>query len=229
MRNIQFIAEIGMNHNGNHDLIYELIRQAKRSGADYAKIQLGWRCGDGEINQLSLDDVERIRDWCHLFDIKFLSSIISEEALDIAVKLDLHEIKIASRTILENYALYKKICSSGKRVFASLGMWDGQKALIRGPNIKYLYCVSKYPTFFPDLCDFPENFGDDYHGYSDHLIGEAGCVLAACRGANLIEKHFTLDKSDTTIRDHALSATPDEFRNMVNLCQEIRMLTDAIK
>ena len=80
MRNIQFIAEIGMNHNGNHDLIYELIRQAKRSGADYAKIQLGWRCGDGEINQLSLDDVERIRDWCHLFDIKFLSSIISEES-----------------------------------------------------------------------------------------------------------------------------------------------------
>ena len=37
----------------------------------------------------------------------------------------------------------------------------------------------------------------------------------------MIEKHFTLDKTDTTIRDHALSATPDEFRNMVNIGKEI--------
>ncbi|MDC0054473.1 N-acetylneuraminate synthase family protein [Candidatus Pelagibacter sp.] len=36
-----------------------------------------------------------------------------------------------------------------------------------------------------------------------------------------MKKHFTLDKSNTTIRDHALSATPDEFRNMVNLGREI--------
>ena len=38
-----FIAEIGMNHNGNFNLCYELIKQAKLSGADIAKFQLGWR------------------------------------------------------------------------------------------------------------------------------------------------------------------------------------------
>ena len=38
-----FIAEIGMNHNGNLDLCNELIRQAKWAGADIAKFQLGWR------------------------------------------------------------------------------------------------------------------------------------------------------------------------------------------
>ena len=48
------------------------------------------------------------------------------------------------------------------------------------------------------------------------------CLLAISRGANIIEKHFTLDKSNTTIRDHALSATPDEFRLMVNLGQDIK-------
>ena len=31
------------------------------------------------------------------------------------------------------------------------------------------------------------------------------------RGAKVIEKHFTLDKSDTTIRDHALSLTPQNL------------------
>ncbi len=47
-----FIAEIGMNYNGNFNLCYELIKQAKYSGADIAKFQLGWRDKPGEINQL---------------------------------------------------------------------------------------------------------------------------------------------------------------------------------
>ena len=47
------------------------------------------------------------------------------------------------------------------------------------------------------------------------------CLIAISRGAQIIEKHFTLDKSNTTIRDHALSATPDEFRLLVELGREI--------
>jgi sialic acid synthase SpsE len=45
--------------------------------------------------------------------------------------------------------------------------------------------------------------------------------MAIMRGAQVIEKHFTLDKSDTTIRDHALSVNPDEFRNLVYLGRNI--------
>ena len=37
---IKFIAEIGMNADGNFDRNYELIKQAKQSGADIAKFQL---------------------------------------------------------------------------------------------------------------------------------------------------------------------------------------------
>ena len=58
-------------------------------------------------------------------------------------------------------------------------------------------------------------------GYSDHTIGIDTCLLAIARGAKIIEKHFTLDKSSTVIRDHALSATPEEFRTMVNIGLEI--------
>ena len=46
--------------------------------------------------------------------------------------------------------------------------------------------------------------------------------MAISRGAKVIEKHLTLDKSDTTIRDHALSATPDEFLQMVKIGTQIR-------
>ena len=46
-------------------------------------------------------------------------------------------------------------------------------------------------------------------------------LLAISRGANIIEKHFTLDKSDQTIRDHTLSATPEEFKLMTEIGRDI--------
>ena len=58
--NVTFIAEIGMNHNGNFGLLHELIKQAKLSNADIAKFQLGWRDGEGEINNIKDDNIELI-------------------------------------------------------------------------------------------------------------------------------------------------------------------------
>ena len=67
-----------------------------------------------------------------------------------------------------------------------------------------------------------KNLNDlEISGYSDHSVGIEVALTAIARGATVIEKHFTLDKSDTTIRDHALSATPDEFKIMVDLGRNI--------
>ena len=66
-----------------------------------------------------------------------------------------------------------------------------------------------------------------FDGYSDHTVGIETVLLAISRGARVIEKHFTLDKSDTTIRDHALSATPEEFRHMVQLGRAFRRCLDV--
>ena len=103
-------------------------------------------------------------------------------------------------------------------------MWDSSKLPFKkNNNINYLWCLSKYPTEPKDLLKFPKKFKNSiYDGYSDHSIGIEMCLLAISRGANIIEKHFTLDKSNTTIRDHALSATPEEFRQMVILGQDIK-------
>ena len=65
---IEFIAEIGMNSDGNFDLNYELIRQAKRSGADIAKFQVGWRGSKDEINYMDKERLEILKEWCEQFD-----------------------------------------------------------------------------------------------------------------------------------------------------------------
>jgi len=220
-----YIAEIGMNYNGNHSLIFELIKQAKFAGANVCKFQLGWRDQPGEINQLDIKKVNEIISWCEYFEVEPLFSILTQDAYDIFKKTNLKKIKIASRSLVEDYELVNKIVRENieKKIVISLGMWTESKLPFKpNKNIQYLYCVSKYPTFANDLKNFPKKFDENnFCGYSDHSIGIENCLIAITRGAKIIEKHFTLDKSNTTIRDHALSATPEEFRNMVNLGTEI--------
>ena len=219
-----FIAEIGMNYNGNFNLCYELIKQAKYSGADIAKFQLGWRDKPGEINQLNLQKVFQLIKWCNEFNIEPMFSIISENAYKLIKKTKVKKIKIASRSLKYDYKLVKKMIkeNKNKQFIISLGMWNKKNLPFKGKNIKYLWCCSKYPTFNENLKNFPKKFNSkNYYGYSDHTIGIETCLIAISRGAKIIEKHFTLDKSDNTIRDHALSATPSEFKSLVILGREI--------
>ncbi len=218
-----FIAEIGMNHNGNFNLCYELIKQAKLSGADIAKFQLGWRDKKGEINQINDKIIKDLISWGKHFEIEIMFSIISENAYEMIKKYKMKKFKIASRTVKENFKLAKKIVNFNCITYVSLGMWDKKK--LPFPNnkkVKHLWCKSLYPTFNKDLKQFPKKFTENFYaGYSDHTIGIETCLLAISRGAKIIEKHFTLDKSSNVIRDHALSATPEEFRQLVNLGREI--------
>tara|TARA_B100000787_G_scaffold151012_1_gene123872 strand:+ start:1662 stop:2351 length:690 start_codon:yes stop_codon:yes gene_type:complete len=221
---MKFIAEIGMNYNGNFSLCYELIKQAKYSGADIAKFQLGWRDKPGEINQLDHQKVLQLISWCNEFKIEPMFSIISDNAYKIIKKIKIKKIKIASRSLKYDFSLVNTIVNENKNkeFIISLGMWNKKKLPFKGKNIKYLWCCSKYPTFNEDLKKFPKKFDlKSFYGYSDHTIGIDTCLIAISRGAQIIEKHFTLDKSDNTIRDHALSATPKEFRLLVELGREI--------
>jgi len=58
-------------------------------------------------------------------------------------------------------------------------------------------------------------------GYSDHSNSIESCVLAASLGANIIEKHFTLDKNFSSFRDHKLSATPIEMKKLVDTIRNL--------
>ena len=81
-----FIAEIGLNHNGNLDLVFELIKQAKYSGANIVKFQLGWRSKEGEMNHINLEYLKKIDAWCKYFDIEFMVSIFTHDAYKLAKK-----------------------------------------------------------------------------------------------------------------------------------------------
>lgn len=226
------VAEIGMNHDGNFDLAYELIRQARLAGADVAKFQFGWRDGPGEINRIDADCAAKLRGWCDYWGIEMLASLINEEALELARHARLRRYKIASRTVKDKPALCERILAEGKETFVSLGMWDGDDFPFGKPDgktLRYIYCRSRYPTYPADLATLPARFEPyGYYGYSDHLHGIEGCLLAIARGAQYVEKHFTLNRASQVIRDHVLSATPPEFRQLTELGRALGALVEVV-
>jgi N,N'-diacetyllegionaminate synthase len=223
-----FIAEIGMNADGNFDLNHELIRCAADAGADIAKFQIGWRGEADDINFIDYDRLKKLISWCEYFNIEFMASIITKDALELSKKFDIRRYKIASRTLIDDLPLAQSIIDLRKPTFVSLGMWDDAKLPFEAKNISYLYCKSKYPTHIDDLRNFPEFFDNSIVGYSDHFMGIEACLVALARGATVIEKHFTLNKTSKVIRDHALSATPEEFANLVKIGKNISRFVESV-
>jgi len=226
-----FIAELGLNHDGNFDLIYEMIKESKLAGADIAKFQFGWRDKPGEINCIDEKQALQIKKWCDYFEIEMMVSPITPAGYNLAKKLSLKKCKIASRTVVDHPELCKEIINNNtyEKIFCSLGFWNEKTLPFKdvNNNLNYLFCVSKYPTYPDELKNFPKNFNSsNCIGYSDHTHGIATCLLAISRGAKVIEKHFTLNKTSQVIRDHVLSATPEEFRNLVNIGREISKLSN---
>lgn len=102
----------------------------------------------------------------------------------------------------------------------------GREALIR--YVTLLHCVTQYPApaeavNLRAMDTMAAAFGLPV-GYSDHTLGIEAAIAAVARGACVIEKHFTLDRS-LPGPDHAASLEPDEFEKMVNA---IRFVEQAL-
>ena len=88
-----------------------------------------------------------------------------------------------------------------------------------------MHCVSAYPVHEKQvnlnvIKNFSKQFRDCKVGYSDHTIGTKASIYSV-RGAEVLEKHFTLDKKFSSFRDHQLSADKEDKKYIVS---EIRNL-----
>lgn len=95
-------------------------------------------------------------------------------------------------------------------------------------HVTLLHCTSQYPTPFAEvnlrgMDTLAQAFGLPV-GYSDHTEGILIPVAAVARGAKIIEKHFTLDRS-LPGPDHKASLEPAELTQMV---RDIRALQAAL-
>lgn len=228
---MDLIAEIGINHLGSVKLAKQMIDAGADAGVKLFKFQIykteEWGiAGDFEwydyVNhcQLTADQYREIKDYCDKKGVTFFASVFGDWSFELAEELDMPIYKIASRSLYNDQGglshIAQRIASTGKPIIASLGFRKDGWWLPQLPNAKILYCVSKYPTMMEDIT-WPE-FGDTIHGFSDHTIGIEAPKIAIDRGAEIIEKHFTLDKT-LYGPDQACSASPQEMAQIIQYAE----------
>lgn len=167
--------------------------------------------------------------------IEFLSAPYEIEAVDLLHDLGINAFKIGSGDItwLE---LIEYVSSKGKPIIIGTGASyiseiDEAIRSIRSQGneqIILLQCVTNYPSSYESAnIKAMESMGKIFQlpfGYSDHTPGNIVALGAISRGACVIEKHFTDDKSRKG-PDHPFAMDHNEFKNMV---ENIRILEKAM-
>ena len=214
-KKVKIISEIHPQHFGSIKEAERMILHSKLGGADYVKVQLYnskklFNNDERKFLELNKKEFIHLVDYSNKIGIEMFASIFDEERLEWCEELNINTYKIASRTVSEE-SLCKKIIATGKQIIISLGMFDHQykKIPFMGNNIKYLYCISKYPTNLRDI-DMPDFENSIFSGFSDHTIGTSACIYAVSKGAEIIEKHFSFNKSQNVDTQLAHVCSMDE-------------------
>ena len=190
--------------------------------------------------ELSYDHFRYIKDYCKKIGIDFLSTPDEEESLEFLVNLGLPLIKVGSGEVT-NIPYLRKIGSQKKSVILSTGMSNlaqvatAYDTLLKAgaPSVALLHCTTNYPCPVDEvnlkaMCTLRDAFKCQV-GYSDHTMGLEVPVAAVALGAEIIEKHFTLDRTMDG-PDHKASLEPAELKLMVQQIRNIEVaLGDGIK
>lgn len=239
---VKIIAEIGENHCGDMEIAKRLIDAAAEAGCDYAKFQLY------DAQDTAKDDPERewfkkvqldraklgmLVEHCRRMRILPLCTPWDRQKAEIIFDTGIEDMKLASFHITETEML-RFINGKAKKVYISTGMStvaeiDNAVRMIDKSELYLLHCVSEYPLPHEkvnlSVMDTLKKLygGQAKIGYSDHTLDIMAPVAAAARGAEVIEKHITLDKKMEGT-DHILSADPKELKQMVAWIREIEKM-----
>lgn len=191
--------------------------------------------------ELSYEHFTYIQQYCKQIGIDFLSTPDEEESLAFLMN-DLQQpwIKIGSGEVtnipyLRTIASYHKpvILSTGMSTLAQVATAYDTLLEAGAPQVSLLHCTTNYPCPYDEVnLRAMQTMKDAFKcrvGYSDHTMGTEIPVAAVAMGAEIIEKHFTLDRTMDG-PDHKASLEPDELKLMVRQIRHIETaLGDGIK
>lgn len=211
--------------------------------AQYQKNNIG--AEDSQFNmlkklELSYNDFKELKDYCDEKNIIFMSTPFDIESADFLNSIGMEAFKISSGDLtniplLEHVASFKKpiILSSG---MATLGEIEEAVLCLKNKGAKdfaVLHCTSNYPAPLESVnlkaMNTIKSSFNIIGGYSDHTKGILIPVASVALGAEIIEKHFTLDKNMEG-PDHKASLDPKELKEMVRAIRNVQIsMGDGIK
>lgn len=220
-----FVAEIGINHNGDINLAKRLIDAAVANGCDAVKFQkrtvevvyspeelakprespFGTTNGDlKRALEFGKREYDQIDSYCKARKIIWFASPWDEESVNFLEQYDPPCYKIASACNLDA-GLMGHIKSKGRPMIVSTGMTDekmidGIVKFLGEKNLIVLHCTATYPAKDHELhlANIPrmiKRYPRAFVGYSGHESSVYTSLVAAAFGACVIERHITLDRA----------------------------------
>jgi N-acetylneuraminate synthase/N,N'-diacetyllegionaminate synthase len=190
--------------------------------------------------ELPFEAFEELKAHCDARGIEFMSTPYDPESAAFLDGLGVARFKVGSGD-LTNRPLIEAVAGTGKQVILSTGMATMEEVertvrLVEGKGnrgIVLLHCVTSYPAPADEvnlsaMWALRMAFGYPV-GYSDHTVGNEVAIMAVAMGANVIEKHLTLDRGMVG-PDHFASAEPDEMADLVRAVRNVELaFGDGIK
>jgi N-acetylneuraminate synthase/N,N'-diacetyllegionaminate synthase len=250
------IAEIGGNHEGDFEYAKRLTQLAIESDVDYVKFQI--YTGNSLVSSIESPDrnkhfkkfelsQEQHRELAQMVKdagLNYTSSVWDIDAMSwIDEFISLYKIGSGDLTA---YSVIKKTAQKGKPMVISTGLSTEEEVLetinfIQSVNPVYkskemlsvLQCTSMYPINSSDahlnvMNRFKKLTGLTI-GYSDHTEGSKALAYAVAMGAEVLEFHFTDDRTNKQFRDHKVSLTRDEVHGLIDEIKLIKALQGGEK
>jgi len=248
---VYLIAEIGGNHEGDFEYATELTALACSSGVDAVKFQI--YTGDSLVSpvedfdrnhhfkrfELTPDQHISLARQCKKEGVSYLASVWNPEVIKwIDPWLEFYKIGSGDLTA---WPMIQAISAIGKPIVLSTGLaslgeiietveyLQSMNKMYKDPkNLALLQCTSMYPIADSDvnlrvMDTMRHEFGVAV-GYSDHTVGTMAVETAVAMGAEIIEMHFTDDRSGKNFRDHQVSFTKDEIIQLIAKIKKIKTL-----
>ncbi len=198
----------------------------------------------GEENQyqmlkrltLSHDDYRKLKEYAESKGLDFLTTPFDVASAKFLAGLGVKAMKIPSGEVT-NLPFLKDVAALKMFTIISTGMSTLEEvrdavAPFQTLNVPFalLHCVSSYPAPTKEInLRAMETLRDEFSvpvGYSDHTEGIDASVMAAALGAQILEKHFTINRNDTG-PDHAASLEPKELKEMIRIIHDPIALRNA--
>lgn len=235
---VRAAARAGVDYVKFQTAVPELVISSIAPQAEYQRHNTGREESQLEMCRrihLPLEDYIELKALCEAEGVGFMSTPFDNVSVEFLGRLGMDWIKVPSGEIT-NLPYLRKVANLGIPVILSTGMStldEVEEAILiltgchprnhfdsklTRDDIIVLHCNTQYPTPYRDvnlraMDELRECLGVRV-GYSDHTLGIEVPIAAVARGAEVIEKHFTLSR-DMEGPDHKASLEPDELKHMV--------------
>ncbi len=244
MKKVYIIAELAQSYEGDLGLAKKLVKAAACSGADAVKFQIF------EYDELCTSDYEHcelfkslkmsISEWSEVIDlalklkVDFLADIFGTKTLDWISKKPIAGIKIHGSDV-KNLPLLKKLQGFKKTVYLSVGGSHINEItnaieIIGTKDVVLMSGFQGEPNVESDvelekIRILKQKFKLKI-GYADHIDANDSLAMqlpsfAVIAGADVIEKHITLERNFLQLEDSISALNPEEFQRM---CESIRKI-----